>query len=121
MGAIQQSIDQTLRIGSALFTQTPVYKRQVELNLASRKADVALEQDKELENIESAEKMVSAARELYDIKPTAKNFEALDFTKAIRDARVLSWQSSQEQSTQERETKIRQQEFYKKFMGVLNE
>lgn len=116
MGIIQSSIDRGLQAGSLLLTQTPVYKMQMSNKNALERFNVKKESFTGMKDEKTAKEYQSAAYNLYQNNPTPENLSTVNKV----NVEISEWKKSLKQAQDERLKKQRQEEFYKNFMGVLN-
>lgn len=114
---IQQGIDQMLRIGSALLTQTDVYKRQAETNVAGKRLSTALKAHKELGTERSSDKALEASKDLFYANPTKETYEMYE----TLETENIGWKLSQQKAVQERESKIAQKQAYRDYMRLMKD
>lgn len=128
MGVIQSVIEKSLRVGSLILTQTPIYKKQMALNVAKRDVEQAKNLADVKEDKESYKRLLEKQQKAYSLKPKEEDKKSIQEIKenisAIEESEKQQARDAAlavEKAREEREKKIRQQEFYKKFMGVLND
>lgn len=117
MGAIQQSIDQTLRIGSALLTQMPVYKRQIEVNDLKKELQSLQRpsvKDKTVENVKEQQRVAS---NISEIQPSAKNKREAERLTNL----AVQMSIEQQKAIEERERKIEQKQAYRDYMRLIRD